>query len=152
MCLATGMTTPIPPAVQQVLDVYETNLPLVKFGDLEATVLSKAAEEVVLAAAALERAEAALETARAALQEKQESLFQKAQRALAYARVYAEGDTGLAARVEEISLLRSPRRTPKVEGGPSAPAVQAPPRRGRPRKSEPTAGVLDLSIAEGAPS
>src|SRR6266700_1123289 len=61
------MMTPIPPAVQQVLDVYEANLPLVKFGDLEATVLSKAAEEVVLASTALERAEAALETARAAL-------------------------------------------------------------------------------------
>ena len=149
------MMTPIPPAVQQVLDVYETNLPLVKFGDLEATVLSKAAEEVMFAATALEQAEAALETARAALQEKQESLFQKAQRALAYARVYAEGDPDLAARVEEISLLRSSRRTPKVdavEGGPPAPAVQVPPRRGRPRKSDPTAGVLDLSIAEGAPS
>jgi hypothetical protein len=39
------MTTPIPPAVQQVLDMYETNLPLVKFGDLEATVLARAAEE-----------------------------------------------------------------------------------------------------------
>ncbi len=149
------MTSPIPPAVQQVLDVYETHLPLVKFGDLEATVLSKAAEEVVTAASALERAEAALETARAALQEKQESLFQKAQRALAYARVYAEGDPELAARVEEISLLRSSRRTPKVdgiEGVSAAPAAETPLRRGRPRKSDPTAGVLDLSIAQGTPS
>src|SRR5262245_56065755 len=133
MCSGKPMMTPIPPAVQQVLDVYETDLLLVKFGDLEATVLSKAVEEVVLAVTAVEQAEAALETARAALQEKQEGLFQKAQRALAYARVYAEGDPDLAARVEEISLLRSSRRNPKVdavEGGPPAPAVQAPPRRG----------------------
>jgi hypothetical protein len=149
------MTTPIPPAVQQVLHMYETNLPLVKFGDLEATVLAKAAEEVVLAATVLEHAEAALETARVALLEKQEDLLQKALRALAYARVYAEGDAELAARVEEISLVRSSRRAQKVEGiegGQPAPTAQAPRRRARPRQPDLTAGVLDLSVAERAAS
>jgi hypothetical protein len=153
ICSAACMTIPIPPAVQQVLDLYETNLPLVKFGDLEATVLAKAAEEVVLAATALERAEATLETARVALLEKQEDLLQKAQRALGYARVYAEGDAELAARVEEISLVRSSRRTQKVdsiEGSEPAPAAQARRRHARPRKSDLSAGVLDLSGAEGA--
>src|SRR4051794_25376443 len=149
------MTIPIPPPVQQVLDLYESNLPLVKFGDLEATVLAKAAEEVVLAATALERAEAALATARDSLLEKQEDLLQKAQRALAYARVYAEGDAELAARVEEISLVRSSRRAQKVdvaEGNPPSPAAHAPRRRARSRQPDLTAGVLDLSTAERAAS
>src|SRR5690242_6490811 len=109
------MVTPNPQAVQHVLDVYESNPPSVKFGDLEATVLADAAEEVVLAATALERAEAALEGARVAFQEKQEILLQKAQRALAYVRVYAEGDADLAARVDQISLPRSSRRSQKSE-------------------------------------
>jgi len=135
--------------------VYETNLPLVKFGDLEATVLADAAEEVVLAATALERAEAALDGARSTLLEKQEGLLQKAQRALAYARVYAEGNAELSARVEEISLPRSSRRSPKVDSVDSsepALAAQAPRRRGRPRKTELTAGLLDLSVGEAAAS
>ena len=146
--------SPIPPAVQQVLDVYESNLPLVKFGDLEATVLAESAEEVVLAATALERAEEALNAARVAFLEKQEILLQKAQRALAYARVYADGDAELAARVEQISLPRS-RRSPKadaVDGAQMAPAVEAPRRRARQRKSDLTGGLLDLTAGETAPS
>jgi len=149
------MINPIPPAVQQVLDVYETNLPLVKFGDLEASVLAKAAEEVVLAATALERAEAALEAARTELLEKQEGLLQKAQRALAYARVYAESDAELAARVETISLARPSRRTQKVESVEArepAPLASAPRRRARRRPSDLTAGVLDLAVPESAAS
>jgi multidrug efflux pump subunit AcrA (membrane-fusion protein) len=149
------MMTPIPPAVQQVLDVYETSLRLVKFGDLEATVLASAAEEVVLAATALESAEALLETARATLLEKQEALLQKTQRALAYARVYAEGDPELAARVEGIALARSSRRAQKVddiEGGQPIPTVGARQRRARPRPSDPTAGMLDLPDADRAAS
>src|SRR4051794_9626037 len=144
--------SPIPPAVQQVLDVYESNLPLVKFGDLEATVLADSAEEVVLAATALERAEEALSAARVAFLEKQESLLQKAQRALAYARVYADGDAELAARIEQISLPKS-RRSPKVDaldGAQTAPAVQAPRRRARQRKSDLTGGLLDLTASEAA--
>jgi len=146
--------SPIPPAVQQVLDVYESNLPLVKFGDLEATVLADSAEEVVLAATALERAEEALSAARVAFLEKQEILLQKAQRALAYARVYADGDGELAARVEQISLPKS-RRSPKVDavdGVQTAPAVQAPRRRARQRKSDLTGGLLDLTASEAAAS
>ena len=149
------MMSPIPPAVQQVLDVYETNLPLVKFGDLEATVLADAAEEVALAATTLEQAEATLDAARSTLLEKQEGLLQKAQRALAYARVYAEGNAELSARVEEISLPRSSRRSQKVESVDSsqpAPIAQAPRRRGRPRKSDLTGGLLDLSVGEVAAS
>jgi hypothetical protein len=146
------MTSPIPEAIQQVLDVYESNLPLVKFGDLEATVLASAAEEVVLAATALEQAEATLVAARVTLLEKQEALLQKAQRALGYARVYAEGNADLAARVDPISLPRSSRRSQKLDvtdRNQPAPALQPPRRRGRPRKSDlTTGGLLDLSVGE----
>jgi len=149
------MVSPIPPAVQQVLDVYESNLPLVKFGDLEATVLADAAEEVVLAATALERAEVALEAARVTFQEKQEILLQKAQRALAYVRVYADGDPDLAARVDQISLPRSSRRSQKTDvadGGQVAQAVAVPRRSTRRRKADLTGGLLDLAVGEAAAS
>jgi hypothetical protein len=149
------MMSPIPEAIQQVLDMYESNLPLVKFGDLEATVLASAVEEVVLAATALERVEATLDAARVTLLEKQEALLQKAQRALAYARVYAEGNAELSARVDQISLPRSSRRSQKVDiadGIQGAPALQPPRRRGRPRKSDLTAGLLDLSVGEAVAS
>lgn len=150
-----AMMSPIPTAVQQVLDVYESNLPSVKFGDLEATVLADAAAEVVLAATALERAEAALDAARVTFQEKQEVLLQKAHRALAYIRVYADGDTDLAARVDQISLPRSSRRSQKAEpdhGSQSEPAVHVPRRRTKRRKAELTGGLLDLAGGEAAAS
>jgi hypothetical protein len=89
------------------------------------------------------------------LLEKQEVLLQMAQRALAYARVYAEGDAELAARVDGISLLRSARRTQKMESsdsGAPAPHAEPPRRRGRPRRDERAAGVLDLAVAERAVS
>jgi hypothetical protein len=114
------MMMPIPPAVQQVLDVYETNLPLVKFGDLEATVLSKAAEEVALAATALERA--------------------------------GQRPKRRAPRCRRNRKACFKRRSEHWPTRASTPRAIPNSRRGRPRKSDPTAGVLDLSIAEGAPS
>jgi len=109
------MTDPIPSAVQEVVDLFVSELASLKFGDLEPTSLTAASEEVRAVAADVIRAEAALESTRAVLAEKKDALLQKAQRALAYARVYAENQPALASRLERIALPRSPRRSAKSE-------------------------------------
>jgi len=80
----------IPSPIQSLLDLFASDLADVRFGDVDATTLSGAAAEVETAAEALSAAQAVLDEARAKLQERQDVLMQHAQRALAYARVYAE--------------------------------------------------------------
>src|SRR4051794_23559733 len=101
---------PILTPFQPVLDLFATELAEVQFADLDARVLARVAAEVDAAAEATLVAEAALEGARAALHEKTEALVQHAHRALAYARVYAENDEALTARLEAIALPRPARR------------------------------------------
>ena len=144
------MNDPIPSAVQEVVDLFVRELASLKFGDLEPTTLTAASEEVKTIAEDVTRAEAALESTRAVLAEKRDALLQKAQRALAYARVYAENQPELASRLERIALPRSPRRSAKPEASlPDAKlngALEAPTsptrRRGRPR-SDPSAMLFD---------
>jgi hypothetical protein len=145
------MSDPISGPVHQVLELFETELASVKFADLEADVLARAAEQTMVAAQAVAQAEATLETARAALADKQEVLAQKAQRALAYARVYAEDDAALSSRIDAIALSRSTRRTVKL--GDEMPGLSDTPaplrRRGRPRATQ-ESGLLAIS-GGGAP-
>ena len=146
------MTDPIPSAVQEVVDLFVSEFASLKFGDLEPTSLVAATDEVRASAADVIRAEAALENTRAALAEKRDVLLQKAQRALAYARVYAENQPELASRLEHIALPRSQRRGVKPESPLSdaklsgAPETTTPPsrRRGRPR-GDATAMLVDDS-------
>lgn len=123
------MPDSIPPVVKQILDLFAEDgaLAQVKFGDLDRTVLDQAAARVEAHADAVARAEAALESARAQLAESQESLLGRAQRALAYARVFAEDDAELFARLEVLALPRTPTRRLAVES--SAPHEVAPARR-----------------------
>ncbi|HMJ53222.1 MAG TPA: hypothetical protein VK540_14145 [Polyangiaceae bacterium] len=144
------MNDPIPSAVQEVVDLFVSELASLKFGDLEPTSLAAACEEVKASAADVIRAEAALENTRAVLGEKRDALLQKAQRALAYARVYAENQPELASRLDHIALPRSPRRSAKSESslpdaklsGALEMTIAPVRRRGRPR-SEPTAMLVD---------
>jgi hypothetical protein len=152
------MTDPIPSAVQEVVDLFATELASLKFGDLEPTSLVAAAEEVKAVTADVMRAEAALESTRAVLAEKKDALLHKAQRALAYARVYAENQPALASRLERVALPRSPRRSAKSEsslpdvkvGG--AVETKSPPtrRRDRPRNNPGAMLVDDIDHAAAA--
>jgi hypothetical protein len=143
---------PISPALQDLLKLFGQELSTVKFPDLDRAVLEEAAERVKEKAEEVARAQAALEAARQALYESQEALLQKGQRALAYARIFAEDDTELSAKLDDISLPRPVRKAPRMEGAPApeAPSVQseesAPRRRGRPPKARTSAPLF----AEGA--
>ena len=135
------MPDSIPPVVKQILDLFAHDLAQVKFGDLDRGVLDEAAARVEAHADAVARAEAALEAARAQLAESQESLHGRAQRALAYARVFAEDDAELSARLESLALPRTPSRRLSVES--SAPHEVAPARR--------RARARDLAAAASPP-
>lgn len=127
----------IPVPIQTLLDLFSTSFADVRFGDVDGQALARSAADVESAANALAAVQLQLDAAREALQEKQDALLRLAQRGLAYARVYAEGDEALSDRLEAVSLPRGTRR-PRVEDAPlvlSSAAPQASPRpRGRPRK------------------
>lgn len=110
--------TAIPPAVQAVLDLFTTDLADVRFGDLDAPALARLASDVQAASEIVASAQIALDLARGALHERQEALLQQAQRALAYARVFAEADVALTARLDAITLPRASRR-PRSDGSTS---------------------------------
>lgn len=131
--------SPIAPPIQALLDLFATDLADVHFADVDAQLLARLAAEVSAAAEAATLAQQTLERANAAVVERSEALLDQAQRALAYARVYAERDATLAARVEAIALPRA--RRPRADAPSLAEAPVSPRRRGRPRRSE--NGTLD---------
>lgn len=145
--------SPIPPSIQTVLDLFSTHLADVRFGDIDAPSLARLAADVQAAAEVTTASQIALDAARITLHERQEALLLHAQRALAYARVYAEADESLSASLEAVTLPRAARRS-RTDAGAShptnelvltasseAPAARRP--RGRPRKLvTPVAGPL----------
>lgn len=142
---------PISPAMRALLEVFSTDLSEVKFPDVDGEVLEEAASRVKAQAEAVAQAQAALEAARQALGESQEALLQKGQRALAYARVFAEEDAALSTKLEAISLPKAGRKLARPDGSVAAEAPaqndeNAPKRRGRPPKSRPSAPLF----AEGS--
>jgi ElaB/YqjD/DUF883 family membrane-anchored ribosome-binding protein len=144
--------SPIAPPLQQLLELFASELKAVKFPDMDAGVLEAAAAKVRERADAVARAEAALEAARAALGETQDVLLAKGQRALAYARVFAEEDPDLSSRLEALSLPRPPKKGPRLETQAEVASPEsAPRRRGRPPKARTNAPLFseDAGAPEG---
>ena len=99
----------IAPAIQSVLDLYASELSHLHFPDIDADTLAEHARKVRDEAATVAAAEVALESARAGLEARKEALLARAHRALAYARVFAEDEPQLAARLDAIALPRTRR-------------------------------------------
>ena len=97
-------------AFESLLSIFQTTLAEVRFGDIDATSLTRAAADVEAAAGVVATAQAALDDARRQLASCDEALTVHATRALAYARVYAETDPALRQQVDAITLPRAPRR------------------------------------------
>jgi hypothetical protein len=101
--------------IQAVIDIFADPLRELRFADVDAATLGDLAASAQAAADVVLAAELELAQARRSLQERQEALLQHAQRALAYARVYAEGDPALCERLEQIAMPRGSRRS-RLEG------------------------------------
>jgi hypothetical protein len=142
------MNSAIPAPIQTLLDLFTTSLADVRFADVDGQTLGRCAVEVDSAAEVVASAQAALDAARETLRLKQDVLLQRAQSALAYARVYAEGDDALSSQLDGVSLPRSTRRPRAEEGLVLCAEPQPAPRpRGRPRKArvdEPAVEALEL--------
>jgi len=111
------MTSLLPP-VQSVLELFKGPLSSVRFADIDAAGLANLAAEVETAASEVQRHEADLAELRQALAQRQDALLVLAQRALAYARVYAENDDVLLEELNRISLPRAAK--PRKPGGTKA--------------------------------
>jgi len=138
------MTAKVPVPIQALLDLFTTCLADVRFADVDGQTLGRYAAEVEAADDAVATAQLALDGARETLQEKQDALLQQAQRALAYARVYAESDEALSGRLETITLPRVTRRSRAEDALVlSATPQPTPSPRGRPRKARVAEPMLE---------
>ncbi|MGQ0507213.1 MAG: hypothetical protein ACT4TC_18050 [Myxococcaceae bacterium] len=127
--------------VGELIQLFETDLEGLKFPDLDANVLASALGRAKERHLKVAEAEAALHVALTAFEEEREVVLRKAQRALAYVRVYAENDEALIARIDALALSSKAHRPPPAERN-----AEAPRRRGRPKK------VLGPELFSPAPS
>lgn len=133
MNAAEPQRDPVPPLAREVIALFSEALPSVRFPDLDVALLEGMTEELLSAQVEAERLEAELETARNRVQMQVDLLSSRAQRALSYARVFAEGNAELSARVAEVR-----------EHEPSARREPAPTKkRGRQRKNEAGQDLFD---------
>ena len=118
-------TTPV--LARQVIDLYAVELVEVRFPDLDLSSLLYAQTELHAAQLEIERVEAELSQARAVWESRSQALTAKAERALAYARIYAQGDAELAPRIADIGKKKSAHTVADAD----AILGDAPKRRGR---------------------
>lgn len=114
-----------------LLQLFEAELSHVRFPDVDRDVLVQALADLDAATADVATAEARVQTARSVAAEKHDALKKLSLRAIAYARVYADGSPELAAKLDALT------------GGERA---TAPRKRGRPRKS----AVEQVALPEAA--
>jgi chromosome condensin MukBEF ATPase and DNA-binding subunit MukB len=131
---ATPKIDVTPALARQVIDLYAEELSEVRFPDLDLSALLYAQAELNAAQVEVERAEAELADKRAQLEERSQALLAKSERALAYARVFAQGDQQLAPRIADIGRRKSGSAALHVLDNTADAA--APKRRGRKPKTE----------------
>src|SRR5687768_6370800 len=127
----------IPAFAHEVIAFYSDALAEVRFPDLDLEVLESTAADLRNALLSVERAAAELDAARAAAQQHGELLDARAERALSYARVFAQGNGPLSERIAAIGRSKG---APLTEAAP-------PKKRGRPRKNT----AIDTGLFEVEP-
>ena len=90
--------------LRELMSLFSEKFPDLRFGDIDNARLEQEAAKVIEAAQQAAEIEVALDAARANLAETQQVLLSTGQRALAYARIYAETSPELLGRLQAISL------------------------------------------------
>ena len=112
------------PSIQAVLELFRGPFSELRFADVDANALAELAGEVESAASAVAEQEARLAEFRQSLTDRQDALLLLAQRALAYARVYAEHDPTLTEELSRITLPKASKpRKPSANAVGSKPAL-----------------------------
>ncbi|MBM4282613.1 MAG: hypothetical protein FJ137_18295 [Deltaproteobacteria bacterium] len=128
---ATGVDDPLGVPLRDVLALFADELADVRFPDVDDATLRAAAAAVADAHVEVRRLEGALHDARRALDEAHDALLLRAQRGVAYARVFADGDAALLARLDAIALPRGRGPRASSSGQASTPPTEPPRRRRR---------------------
>lgn len=140
--------------VQAVLELFQGPLSDVRFADVDAAGLANLAAEVEGAARAVAQQEAQLTELKQTLAERHDALLLLAQRAIAYARVYAEHDDALTEQLASITLPRAAKpRKASAAKAPSAEPSATP--EGEATESAVAAAPADASeavVEEAAPA
>lgn len=144
------------PSLRELVELFAGPLATLTFPGVDSRALVTLAAQVETDATELARLEATVAALRARLAEARDELLPRAQRALAYARVYADGDGSaeLSARLDALVLPRPrpPRPAPgSTAAASTAPTDAAPRKRGRPRKDPSTAATTLFTTAPTAP-
>jgi ribonuclease E len=120
----------LPPPVAQLIEVFEQHADVLSFPNSSAKTLKAAVAEMEREQAGVDAAAAELEGARERLKEAQQRLLDQAQKAHAYASVYALDDEAMQDRLAQIKMGAVPRtarkRKPKpnsADGSPSQETV-----------------------------
>jgi hypothetical protein len=138
MSSITPARDPVSEPVAALIDVFGANAAALCFPEVDHAALEALAAELRQAAVEVERQERALHQARQALDERRDALRARAERGLAYARIYAEDDEALREQLEGIDL-----------GGNAQPAAKRTTKRHPPRRSRRTApAAADESVEE----
>lgn len=140
--------TPLSQPLQAVVALFEGPLSGVRFADVDAGGLSKLAAELTNVAAEVEQQETKLAGLRQDLAQRQEALLALSQRALAYARVYAEDDEELLAKLNDIVLPRAAKARKPAAAKPAA-ASSAPEEAAPVEAAAPSAEQAEPEAAEG---
>lgn len=150
---------PIPPSVKALVDLFKNELASVAFPGVDGAILEQLMTDVKSYTDAVIKAEAALEAARMSLRDSEEALAIKTQKALAYARVYAEDRPEIASKVDYVARIAG---TAPVASAAATrdrePGSDAPKRRGRQKKvatpeptdATPTAPAVAEAVADAA--
>lgn len=117
--------SPLSEPVSKLIALFTEHLAELSFPDLNAERLEGLAQELNLQSAREAAALEELEQARAAHSAARKAMREASKRALGYAKVYAEGDQELSARVGEIRLSERKLAPPKrrARAGKKAAAV-----------------------------
>lgn len=142
--------TSLSPQLQAVVALFRGPLQNVRFADIDAAGLTTLAQEVEGAAAEVQAYETKLSELRQLLAQKQESLLGLAQQALAYARIYAEGDEALSAELNEIALPRAAKPRKPASAKPAAREADSAPTEAAPVVAEATSARAAEAGTAGA--
>jgi hypothetical protein len=130
---------PLPVFVREVIALYADAFAEVRFPDLDRGTLSNAADVLRESQVAVEALEAELEATREALRAQTQQLQAQAERALAYARVFADGDAELSTRITRIAAIVPSAVSVRGESTQTR-------KRGRPRKAEGETGLFAAAV------
>jgi hypothetical protein len=128
-----------PALARQVIELYATELSDVRFPDLDLSDLLQHQAELHTAQLEVERIEAELAQAREEVETRSQALSLKAERALSYARVFAQGNPELSPRIADIGRRKGALGHSPHAPNPDTGLAATPPKRGRrPKASAPS--------------